>query len=184
MAADGPGTTRWVALLRGIAPMRENQKNDKLRAVCEELGFGDVDSVASSGNLLFDADNDDRDELQSQLEAAWPDQLGFESISVLRSCQEVAELVAAAPFGDREHGRETYLLVTFAQEPVPTDDLPQPPDDAAFELLGSSGSELFTVTDTTGAAGTPDTMQWLEAQFGPQLTSRTWRIVQQIAGRC
>lgn len=184
-ADERAATTRWVALLRGIAPMRENQRNDRLRAVCEDLGFGEVDSVASSGNLLFEADSShDRDELQARLEAAWPERLGFTSISVLRTCAELARLVADAPFGNREHGRASYLLVTFCRGEVPTRDLPRPPEGAAFDLLGSTGTELFTVTDTTGAAGTPDTMQWLEDQFGPQLTSRTWRIVQQIARRC
>lgn len=178
-------TAAWVALLRGIAPMHENQKNVQLRGVLEDLGFADVTSVLSSGNLVFAADSDDREALQRRLEAAWPDRLGFRSTSILRHCDEIAGLVEQQPFGDRQHGKRSYLLVTFAKHEVPTgDDLPQPPDGVAFELLGSTGRELFTVTDTTGAAGSPETMQWLEREFGADITSRTWRTVQRLAARC
>ena len=175
--------TRWVALLRGISPSRERQRPEELRGVLIDLGFPDVTSVLASGNLVFSSD-DDRIALRERLEAAWPRQLGFRSTTVLRRCDELTSLVAGRPFGERDHGRSSYLLVTFAQHDLPIDDLPRPPDDAAFELLGSTGRELFTVTDTTGAAGSPDTMQWLEAQFGTDLTSRTWDTVRRIVTRC
>jgi uncharacterized protein (DUF1697 family) len=179
-----PAGTRWVALLRGIAPMRENQRNDRLRAVCEGVGLTDVTSVLSSGNLVFTASGGDRSSLETVLEEAWPTRLGFRSTSILRTCEELATLVGSEPFGDREHGPSSYLLVTFAKGRLPVGDLPQPPGGGSFELLGSTGRELFTATDTTGAAGSPDTMAWLEATFGTALTSRTWRTVQRIAGRC
>lgn len=176
--------TRWVALLRGIAPMHHNQKNVQLRGVLEDLGFDDVGSVLSSGNLVFTTDSDDRSALQERIEAAWPDRLGFTSTTILRRHDEIAELVAAAPFGDREHGPASYLLVTFAKDDVQITDLPEPPAGAAFDLLGSTGRELFTVTDTTGPTGSPDTMQWLQRQFGDEISSRTWGTVQKIRATC
>lgn len=176
--------TRWVALLRGIAPMHENQKNVQLRGVLEDLGFDDVASVLSSGNLVFTAESDDREALQARIEAAWPAQLGFTSTSILRRADEIVALVAARPFGEREHGPASYLLVTFAKEELPTSGLPAPPEGAAFDVLGSTGRELFTVTDTTGAAGSPDTMQWLERTFGADISSRTWNTVQRIRAKC
>lgn len=177
--------TRWVALLRGIAPMHENQKNVQLRGVLEDLGFADVASVLSSGNLLFTTDDDDRAALEQRIEAAWPERLGFTSTTILRRCDEIAALVEQRPFGDAEHGPASYLLVTFAKGEVPTGtDLPPPPPDAAFALLGSTGRELFTATDTTGPAGSPDTMTWLEREFGADISSRTWGTVQKILARC
>lgn len=178
------GGSRWVAFLRGVSPTRAAQRNDRLRGVCEDLGFTDVDSVLASGNLLLRADDRDRAELEAALEVAWRERLGFESTSILRRCSELVSLVESDPFGGREHGPASYLLVTFVQDEVPSADLPQPPPGSAFELLGSTGRELFTVTDTTGPAGSPETMRWLESTFGTAITSRTWRTVRRVLARC
>jgi uncharacterized protein (DUF1697 family) len=45
----------YVALLRGITPTNPNMSNAKLRNVFESLGYSNVRSVISSGNILFDA---------------------------------------------------------------------------------------------------------------------------------
>ena len=45
---------KYVALLRGIGPGNPNMRNDKLRGVFEKLGFANVQTVISSGNVLFD----------------------------------------------------------------------------------------------------------------------------------
>lgn len=176
--------TRWVALLRGIAPSNPSMRNDGLRSVCERLGFTNVTSVLSSGNLVFDADVSDREGLEAMLEAAWPRELGFTSTSIVRTCEELAALRDLAPFGDREHSRESYLLVTFEKERFePTFSFPYEPEGTACTVVGGTGRELFTVTDTT-TAGSPDTMSWLEREFGKDLTSRTWLTVLKILRKC
>jgi uncharacterized protein (DUF1697 family) len=44
---------KYVALLRGIGPSNPNMRNEKLRGVFEKLGFDNVQTVISSGNVLF-----------------------------------------------------------------------------------------------------------------------------------
>ena len=46
---------KYVALLRGIGPGNPNMRNDKLRSVFEKLGFSNVKTVISSGNVLFES---------------------------------------------------------------------------------------------------------------------------------
>lgn len=48
--------TKYVALLRGIGPSNPNMHGAKLRGVLEGLGFRDVQSVISSGNVIFSSD--------------------------------------------------------------------------------------------------------------------------------
>ncbi|MBA3630747.1 MAG: DUF1697 domain-containing protein [Actinobacteria bacterium] len=43
----------YVALLRGIGPSNPNMRNDRLRAVFEDLGFSNVRAVISSGNACL-----------------------------------------------------------------------------------------------------------------------------------
>ena len=159
-------------------------RNDRLRTVCQDLGLRDVASVASSGNLVFDTDTSDPAALEAKLEAAWPERLGFESTSIVRTCEELAALRDLAPFDDREHNQGSYLLVTFAKHRIePTFQMPHEPEDAAFTVVGGTGRELFTVTDTT-TTGTPDTMGWVEREFGKAITSRTFPAVLRILARC
>ncbi|MGH2757636.1 MAG: DUF1697 domain-containing protein [Actinomycetota bacterium] len=46
---------RFVALLRGIGPLNPNMRNEKLREVFVGLGFENVRTVITTGNVLFDS---------------------------------------------------------------------------------------------------------------------------------
>ena len=173
----------YVAFLRGIAPMNPKQRNENLRAVCEDLGFSDVATVISSGNIIFRTDSDDTDSLEERLETAWVEQLGFTSTTIIRSRSELEGLVDRRPFGDLEHGKATYLLVTFTKHPMTVPfKLPHRPPDRDYEVVGATDRELFTVTDTTSER-TPDVMGWIEKQFGSEVSSRTWLTVNRVLKR-
>ncbi|MFP3715147.1 DUF1697 domain-containing protein [Puerhibacterium sp. TATVAM-FAB25] len=167
--------TRYVGLLRGIAPSNPAMRNANLRRVAEGVGLRDVRTVISSGNLVFDSDAA-AEEVEARLEAAWPEQLGFASTSIVRSRAEVDRLVAADPFAGLEHGPTSYLLVTFVQDrarwaapPVPA------PDGVAYRVVGAAHGAVFSVTDTTVRSA--DVMTWLEKAYGTGVSSRTWRTV-------
>lgn len=172
-----------VAFLRGIGPHNPAMRNENLRRVFGELGFGNAQSVISSGNIIFDSDSDDIPAMQSQLEEAWPERLGFSSTTIIWSVDQLRRLVRAEPFDGLAHGPQTYLLVTFCQDP-PTDQapLPESPDADVYRLLGLVEGTLCTVTDTT-ATRSPDVMTWLEKHYGRRISSRTWKTVQRILVR-
>lgn len=176
--------TRYAAFLRGIAPMNPNMRQDKLIGVCEQLGLRNVSAVASSGNLVFDADTRARRRLETTMEAAWQQHLGFASTTILRTLAELEALRDLAPFAGIEHGRRSYTLVTFAKSPVHlTMELPHHDTGQAWTLAGATDRELFTVTDSTHESN-PDVMRWLEREFGKGLTSRTWPAVLRVLDRC
>ncbi len=178
-------TTRWVALLRGIAPMNENQKSVDLRGACEAVGFTRVASIQSSGNLVFDADTDDRDEIVRVLEKAWIDRLGFASRTIVRTPEELKALVELRPYGDQEHGRSSYQLVTFFTEPLRLDfAVPHAVESLGLRVVHATTHELFTVNDPSVGKGTPDAMAWLRKSFGKELTSRTFPTLSRILKKC
>lgn len=160
--------------------MNPNMRNERLREVAEWVGLDNVSTVISSGNIVFDSDTDEPHALEAALESAWRERLGFDSTTILRSREELEELVARRPFGDLEHGRRSYLLVTFAKRPVEMDvELPHRPHDRDYQIVDATPRELFTVTDTTSER-TPDVMAWLEKQFGKDISSRTWLTLGRI----
>lgn len=172
--------TKYVALLRGIGPGNPAMANANLRAVCEQMGLENVTTVISSGNVVFETDITDRFGLETRLEEAWPERLGFQSTTILRNQDELEALVEMRPFGDLEHGPKTYLLVTFSKHRRQIDfEVPYRPPDRDYQVVAATESEVFTVTDTT-ISRTPDVMVWVEDRFGKQVSSRTWLTVARI----
>lgn len=173
----------YVALLRGITPSNPAMRNDNLRGVAESLGHDNVRTVLASGNLLFESDETDIAALEAAMESAWRDRLGFDSTTIVRSADEIQRLVDLEPYGDREHSRTTYLLVTFAKHPLSVDfAYPYQPEDKEFWILGGTDRELFGLVDTTSATS-PDLMGWLDKRFGKQISSRTWLTVNRVLAK-
>lgn len=170
----------YVALLRGTGPSNPNMSNDRLRSVFEDLGFGNVRTVISSGNVLFESDSTDTAAMEARLEAAWPEMLGFTSTTIIRSIKQMEALVEANPYAGLVHGLDSYLLATFFKHPPEIGfELPSQRPVRSYRLLSRSEREIFSVIDTTDGA-TPDLMVWLERQFGKEISSRTWLTVDRI----
>ena len=175
--------TKYAAFLRGILPMNPNMRNEKLRSVATDLGFENVESVISSGNLIFEAPSSNTREMEDLFERAWPEKLGFESTTIIRSEADIQALIDSNPFGDRTHGPKTYLLTTFSKDPLEIPfEMPYTPPDRDYLVVGAALREIFTVTDTASQS-TPDVMAWLEKQFGKEISSRTWLTVHKIRKR-
>jgi uncharacterized protein (DUF1697 family) len=173
---------RYAALLRGIGPSNPAMRNENLRRVVEELGHSNVQTVISSGNVLFDCDRDDPTAIEAEMEAAWPEKLGFTATTIVRNREQLGHLVETNPYGDLEHSPSTYLLVTFFKhQPEVGFDLPHQPPGKPYELVAVVDGTLFSVVDTTGK--TPDLMTWLEKEFGREISSRTWLTVDRLLTR-
>lgn len=171
---------KYVALLRGIGPGNPNMRNDKLRGVLEDLGFNNVQSVISSGNVLFESSQNDIAKMESIIEAAWPKKLGFNSMTIVRSQQQLQQIVDAKPFKNLAHGPSSYLMATFLKQPTKLPfKVPYQPENKPYKVLAAMDSVVFTTTDNS-IIQTTDLMTWLEKQFGKQITSRTWLTVNRI----
>lgn len=166
---------KYVALLRGIGPSNPNMHGGKLKGVLEDLGFKNVQTVISSGNVVFESNSKDVAKMEAKIQAAWPVKLGFKSATIIRSRQQLQVLVDKDPFKGAGHSRTSYLLITFFKTPPS-----QPPADYHMEL-GVNAS--CAVIDTTKSK-TPDFMVKLDKQFGKDnITSRTWLTIQRILAK-
>lgn len=179
-----PGMTRYAALLRGIAPSNPNMTNDKLRGVFEGLGFERVASVLASGNIVFDAEEAAVSPLEDRIQAALQAELGIGGGTILRTHAELRALLDRDPFEGRQHGRGSYLTVTFLKDGVhddPAGSLPAQ-EDARTTVIGfDAGARAFlSVIDNSEPGKTPDFMLWLERAYGKDITTRTWLTVQRV----
>jgi len=172
--------TKYVALLRGIAPTNPNMRNDKLRGVFEKLGFENVKTVISSGNVVFESSSRSARQLEETIERALTKQLGFTSTTIIRSKAQVQRLVAKNPFKGMDHSQKSNLNVTFLKKKTHTDiKFPYKVDNREYTLLGMYYGAVCSVIDLTSSK-TPDLMLWLEKEFGREITTRTWKTVERI----
>ncbi len=172
--------TKYVALLRGIGPLNPNMRNEKLRGVFEDLGFSNVRSVISTGNILFESSSKNIKEFEAKIEEAWPSRLGFTSTTIIRSRKELQRIIDKDPFKGMEHSHKSSLNVTFLKNkpevPLKTPFYSKKKD---YTVLKMYEREICSVIDTTSAK-TPDLMAWLEKQFGKEITTRTWKTLEKI----
>ncbi len=174
---------KYAALLRGIGPTNPNMRNEKFREVFGKLGFQNVQTVISTGNVLFESPSRSVKTLEATIEDAIQEQLGFTSTTIIRSHQQLNRLVDDKPFGRIKDTPTTRLNVTFLKEKQETDlRFPYRAKQRGYSVIGMNSREVFSVVDLTGGT-TPDLMAWLEKHFGKRITTRTWKTVGRILKR-
>jgi uncharacterized protein (DUF1697 family) len=171
---------KYVALLRGIGPLNPNMRNEKLRGVIEGLGFHNVQTVISSGNVVFESDSRDASTLEARIESAWPVQLGFRSTTIIRTQKQMQNLVARDPFGGRSDAPTTSFQVTFLKHESLVDlEIPYTADTGDYTIVAFDHRVVCSIVDLTDSR-TPDLMRWLETMFGKEITTRTWKTIHRI----
>ena len=91
---------QFVALLRGINVGGKNLiKMTDLAACVQALGFTNVRTDIQSGNVIFGADETDQSRVASLLEDALSKAFHYDASVVLRSADEMKDIVAHAPEG-------------------------------------------------------------------------------------
>ena len=148
----------YVALLRGISPTNPNMRNEKLRSVFEHLGFSNVQTLISSGNVLFESNAKSISSLETKIEKALLKELGIKSPAYIRSKSELEAIMKKNPFKNAVHGSTSYLIVSF---------------------LKKEPWEIFANIDVTKKSG-PEFMRDIEKKYGKDVTTRTWKTVERI----
>ncbi|MHB1110999.1 MAG: DUF1697 domain-containing protein [Devosia sp.] len=173
--------TTFVALLRGINLGQRQMKNADLKDEFEKLGFENVRTLIASGNVLFDGEAEKG--TQARIEKALRERFGFAIGTVLRTQEELKELVKSDPFKGRKEDKDTKLYVTFLAEPTEKP-LPMPFGiEGDFEVVKLTGREVFILAFRLPSGRFGLGMEAVWKHFGKQLlwTSRNWNTVVKAA---
>lgn len=153
-------------------------RNEKLRGVFEGMGLKNVQSVISSGNIIFETSRSDTAALEQEIEGTLFDVLGIKSTTLVRNYEQIKKLVESDPFTGYEHNVKTYLIVIFLQHPLQKElELPK-----QFTTKGVHAREICAVLDASNPRS-PDPLVWLEKNYGKQNTMRTFKTVQRILAK-
>lgn len=169
-------TERYVAFLRGVSPL--NCKMASLKRAFEAASFTDVQTVLSSGNVVFSAPPAGDTALARRAEAAMQTHLGKAFFTIVRPVSKLRRLLASEPYAGFRLAPGSKRVVTFlAKTPRRTPALPIELDGA--RILRLAGSDVFTsyVPGPRAAAF----MRLLEKTFGKEITTRTWDTVSKVA---
>ena len=167
---------RYVAFLRGVSPM--NLKMPDLQLCCEDIGLGNVRTLRSSGNVVFDASSRSEAAVARQLEAAMSARLGRSFMTIARRATYLQQLIAGDPWAAFELPPEAKRIVTFLQAPLPGA-IALPPEKDGARMLAVVGSEVFSAY--VPHPGTPSFMALIEKTLGRNVTTRTLDTVSKCA---
>jgi uncharacterized protein (DUF1697 family) len=162
-------------MLRGVnlGPTRRMKMED-LRAVYESLGLTDVRSHIQSGNVVF---RSPRAITPKRIEDAIEKRFGFRSEVVLRSPEELQDVIARNPFQVFEASKLlVWFMATDPGEParVKVRALDTPP-----EKLYVDGRELY-IYFPNGQARTTLNMAAVGKAIGSGGTGRNWNTVTKL----
>jgi uncharacterized protein (DUF1697 family) len=101
---------KYVAFLRAINVGGHTVKMDHLRRLFEAMGFAQVETFIASGNVIFEAADQDKKALEQKIEAALHEALGYKVATFIRSTAEVAEIAHYQPFPAPELAAEGNML--------------------------------------------------------------------------
>lgn len=90
--------TRYVALLRAINVGGHVVKMDALRKHFSRMGFTNVETFIASGNVIFDAKENDPTALEERIAYELESSLGYAVATFLRTPAELAAIVRHEPF--------------------------------------------------------------------------------------
>jgi uncharacterized protein (DUF1697 family) len=170
---------RQIALLRGInlGPARRVAMAD-LRELLESLGHAEVRTHLQSGNAVFTSD-EPPDEVARRLEREIAKRLSVETDVVVRTRDELADVVRRDPFGELADDPKRYQVSFFARDPDPGAVRELEAADFSPERVVVSGREIY--------AWHPDGVQRSKLarilageRFGSPGTARNWNTVTKL----
>jgi len=174
--------SRYVALLRAINVGGHVVKMEKLRALFEQLGFSNVETVIASGNVLFSSSARNAAALETKIERHLAAALGYEVTTFIRAPREMNDVATRDPFPGQVREGHT-LSVAFLKE--------HPGKAVAERLHGMRtdydellvhGRELYWLA----RGRTSDSKVWrtpMEKVLGGPATSRNVTTVRRLAER-
>lgn len=168
---------RVAALLRGInlGPNKRIAMAD-LRQIVESLGHTDVETYLQSGNVVFTPKG--KGDHAARLSAAIAERIGHDVAVVLRTAEELEEVVAANPYPVDD---PTKVVVAFLDREVELGQLelgdlaPYLPDELTLH-----GREIYV--SVPNGQGRSKLMEALVKRRLPvTVTVRNWRTVEALA---
>jgi uncharacterized protein (DUF1697 family) len=172
--------TIYIAMLRGInVSGHKIIKMERLRAMFEAMGFGQVKTYVQSGNVLFETD-EPAASLSAKIQKRILKDFDFDVPVLTKSAKELADIVKRNPFTKEKGLDETKWHVTFIADDPPKN---------ALELLQplATGDEQVKIVGRAvylhcpnGYGNTKLTNTTIEKKLSGGATTRNWNTTKTL----
>jgi uncharacterized protein (DUF1697 family) len=167
---------RFIALLRAVNVGGRMLPMAELRALCAELGWGEVQTYIQSGNVVFTAP-DEPAALEARLESAIKERFGLDVPVVVRTAAQWSKLAAANPFAGAGRDAPNRLQLLVSKRPPAGDAAGKLMEKAdAGEAVKAAGGALW-FHFPEGVARSKLTPAAIDKACGSPSTGRNWRTV-------
>jgi uncharacterized protein (DUF1697 family) len=174
---------KYVAFLRGInVGGHKLIKMEELKRLFESLGFQNVQTVLASGNVLFDARKAAPLALGQKIGKELKTAFGHEVGVIIRTMQEIRNLVDSDPFKNITVTPQTRLYITLLPEKTKSSlKAPYASAEKDVRILKISPGEVLTALTISQDRGTVELMSFLDKEFGKAVTTRSWNTIVKIS---
>ena len=172
---------RISAFLRAVNVGSRHLSMAELRQLWQDLGFTEVDTFITSGNVIFTARSRNTKQLEEDIEAHLDQALGYKVHTFLRSVDEVSAIARGKPFPKEELEAAAGLYVAFARDRL-TPAQVRAVNDLASETdrFRVSGREIFWLRRTRSDESR-FSYKVLEKAIGGLVTFRNINTVRRLA---
>jgi uncharacterized protein (DUF1697 family) len=133
-----------VAFLRGINVGRNKRiAMADLRALAADLGYQDVRTHLQSGNLILTCPERET-KVAEALHGGIRDRFGFDVAVVVRTMQQLTDVVALDPFGAVATDPTRYFVTFFAADPSARTEQALDAVDRGDDQVHVAGREVYT----------------------------------------
>ena len=172
---------RYVALFGSINVGRNRLKMADLRAAFEGEGFTNVETVVTSGNVLFDHEERPEVGLEEKLTLMMRHKFGMDSVALVRSRDALAAAIAENPFG--ADGEENFVHTLFLDGPVDPDGFARLEKDRTGPERLAAGDRALHIDYVAGAGESRLVGAFIERRMGSRGTARNLRSMKRILAK-
>lgn len=170
---------RFVAFLKGINVGGRVVKKETLKEAFTSLGYQNVVTYKQSGNVIFEAETADNQEVKVKIEEKLRSTLGYEVAVFVRTIPQLKSVIDLNPFKGQEKEGNSFL-VTFLAKALSNFPLSLPliiPKSTAL-IISVKGTEVFSVTHGGGEGALPN--PFLESNLKMRATTRNMNIIREV----
>lgn len=172
----------YVAFLRGInVGGKSLLKMDDLKKLLEKHGLKNIKTILASGNVVFQAKQQTHKQIGDGIEQAIKTALGRKISVIIRSEQEINDLIEKDPFAQIPVVYSTRTYISFLQHPIPANFIPPTTwHQANVDISMLTDTEVREVFEITESKNSTDIMGVVEKTMGKGITTRTWSTILKV----
>jgi uncharacterized protein (DUF1697 family) len=175
---------RYFALLRAInAGKGHTTKMGSLRQLFESLGFSNVATFATSGNIVFETKARNAKLLRRKIEKELREAFGFQAAALIRTAAEIAKIAKYRPFSESKINAADEFNIIFLHDPL---DQKHTRELRALRTMTDEfrvhGREIFWLRRRKGGSRNFSTVP-LDKTLGRPFTIRSAKTVKKMAAK-